>query len=357
MNPAFSSPHPAGIMTGRERYHNTIAGKPIDFLPRTPILMRFAAEYAGSNYGAFASDPRVLVAANQRCAADFGIDQVGVMSDPYRETEGFGATCHYDTTSVHIDAPPLANNGGALDLSLLHPPRDPLQAPRMRDCIEMLRRFRSENGKTHSILGWVEGPGAEAANVRGPENFLIDLLAEPEKAGALMDICVDVAIAFAKAQIEAGADTIGVGDAIASQVSWGTYSERILPRELRLVGALKAMGAKVRLHVCGNITHILPGIARLGVNVLDVDHMVDLRKVREIVGPKVALGGNLDPVHDVLKGTPATIRAAIRRAYAGAGNPFIVNAGCEIPPGTPVENLKSLCEPIPWENHPRADTA
>jgi uroporphyrinogen-III decarboxylase len=27
-------------------------------------------------------------------------------------------------------------------------------------------------------------------------------------------------------------------------------------------------------------------------------------------------------------------------------NPYMVNAGCEIPSGTPAENLKALCEPV-----------
>ena len=63
--------------------------EPCDTVPRTPILMQFAAEYIGSNYGAFASDYRVLVEANLRCAADFGMDQVSCISDPDRETQGF----------------------------------------------------------------------------------------------------------------------------------------------------------------------------------------------------------------------------------------------------------------------------
>ena len=219
----------------------------------------------------------------------------------------------------------------------------------MRDRIEAVRRLGAENGETHSIMGWIEDPAVEAADVRDAQNFFMDLLTDPENTGRLMDVCVDVAIAFARAQIGAGADTIGVGDAVASQVSWPVYSKHILPREMRLVAALQTMGAKARLHICGNITHILPGIARLGVDVLDVDHMVDLRKVREIVEPRVVLGGNLDPVQAVLKGTPDAIRAALRRAYAQAGNPFVANAGCEIPSRTPVENLKALCEPVAWE--------
>jgi uroporphyrinogen decarboxylase len=48
-------------MNGCERFVGMLQGKPVDFLPRTPILMQFAAEHIGSNYGQFASDFRVLV--------------------------------------------------------------------------------------------------------------------------------------------------------------------------------------------------------------------------------------------------------------------------------------------------------
>jgi len=74
--------------------------------------------------------------------------------------------------------------------------------------------------------------------------------------------------------------------------------------------------------------------------------MVDLAKVREGVGARVALAGNIDPVAGVLRGTPESIRATVRECYKRAGNPFLVNAGCEVPFGTPVENLKALCEPV-----------
>jgi uroporphyrinogen decarboxylase len=110
-------------MTGRERYLNTIDGRPVDFLPRIPILLRYAAEHIGSNYGAYTRDCRVLVEANRRCAAEFGIDQLSAGSDPYCETQGYGAVCHYDAESgVRIESPPLASNGGPLDLSQLRPP-------------------------------------------------------------------------------------------------------------------------------------------------------------------------------------------------------------------------------------------
>jgi len=219
----------------------------------------------------------------------------------------------------------------------------------MLNTVNTVRAYRQRAGDTYSILGWVEGPAAEAADLRGVNQFLIDLMDDPSWCGQLMDRCVDVAIEYARAQVNAGADTIGIGDAIASQVSRQLYEELILPREQRLIRAIKAMGAFVRLHICGKITHLLDGIATLNLDVIDVDHMVDMTLVRQKVGPGVALAGNLDPVSGVLRSTPAAIRERVRRDYALVGNPFLVNAGCEIPPGTPPENLRALCEPLPYQ--------
>lgn len=330
-------------MKPRERYLATLEGNPVDHLARLPILMQFAAEHIGSYYGAFASDYRVLAESNIVCAREFGIDQMNTMSDPYRETQGFGAKIIYGRDMVpRCEKHPLEDD---LDFSKLPRP-NPLEAERMRDRIEAVRTYHNRVGGEYSIMGWVEGPAAEAADLRRLDNFFVDLLEDESYIGGLMDLCVDVALEFARPQIAAGADTIGVGDAVASQVSPEVYERLILPREQRLVRGLKGMGAKVRMHICGNITHLLPGLASLHLDVIDVDHMVSLAKVREVLGPKVALGGNLDPVADILRGNPDSIRAKLERCYQEAGNPFIVNAGCEIPSGTPLENLKALCEPL-----------
>ncbi|TWU32209.1 uroporphyrinogen decarboxylase family protein [Novipirellula artificiosorum] len=329
-------------MDGYQRYMASLKGQPVDFLPRTPILMQYAAEYIGSDYAAFASDYRVLVEANQRCANDFGMDQVSCISDPYRETQGFGSTIKYVTDGPPHSTHPLE---GDKNLSVLQTP-DPLSSVRMLDRVKAAEAYKSEAQEKRSILGWIEGPAAEAADLRNLMNFMFDLMDDETYACELMDRCVDVGIAFAQAQVDAGVDTIGIGDAIASQVDPRTYERLIQPREKRLVQAIQAMGAYVKLHICGNITHLLPGIADLSVDILDVDHMVSLSTVRAMVGERVVLAGNMDPVSVVRNGTPSDIKDAVSKAYAEAGNPFMVNAGCEIPSATPTENLKALCEPV-----------
>ena len=328
-------------MTPYERYINTLKGEKVDFVCRTPILMQFAAEFIGLDYAALASDYKVLVEANIRCAEYFGIDQLSCISDPYRETQGFGSEITYMHKSPPRSTHPLEEDR---DFSRLLTP-DPLKSERMLDRVNAARLYREKYGYEYSVLGWTEGPAACAATLRSTTNFLMDMILDEQYACDLMDLCLETGISFAKAQIEAGADTIGIGDAIASQVSPEFYENLILPREKKLVNAIKEAGAYVKLHICGNITHLLNGISTMDIDILDVDHMVDFAHVRSLF-PKTTLSGNIDPVSGVLNGTPDSIRKKVRADYKLVGNTYLVNAGCEIPSGTPNENLKALCEPV-----------
>ena len=333
-------------MNSLERYLATVKDMPTDFLPRVPILMQFAAEYIGSNYAAFASDWRVLVEANLRCREAFGFDQVSVISDPYREVQGFGGEIRYEADHAPTcPRPPLAD---IHDLSPLRDDPDPYACERMLDRLMAVRAFRERVGGECSILGWVEGPAAEAADLRGVQDFLMDLMDDEEACRALMARCTHTAIRFAEAQLAEGADTIGIGDAIASQLPPDRDRALVWPFEKRLVEAIRAKGGLVKLHICGNINHLLPHIGELGVDILDIDHMVDPALARQAVGASVAIAGRVDPVADVLNGTPESIRAEVAASYAALGNPHLVMAGCEIPPGTPPANLKALCEPLAY---------
>jgi MtaA/CmuA family methyltransferase len=218
----------------------------------------------------------------------------------------------------------------------------------MNDRLLAVRALHARVGGECSVLGWVEGPAAEAADLRGVQDFLLDLMDDEAACRALMTRCTQTAIRFALAQLAEGADTIGVGDAIASQLPPDLYRSAVWPFEKQLVDAIHAKGGHVKLHICGNIKHLLPFLGELHLDVLDIDHMVNPADARLAVGPGVAIAGRVDPVSDVLKGTPESIRAAAAASYAAIGNPHLVMAGCEIPPGTPVENLKALCAPIPY---------
>jgi MtaA/CmuA family methyltransferase len=334
-------------MNSYERYINTIKGETVDFLPRVPILMQFAAEYIGSNYKNFSSDNNVLVEANIKCAEEFQFDQLSCIADSSREAHGFGAEVTYMEDSVPRATYPLVNTK---DLTTLLKP-DPYKSERMFDIIKAVRKYKESFYREYSILGWVEGPASSATEIRTMTNLMMDLIEDRPFAEDLMDLCLQVEIDYAVAQIKAGCDTIGVGDAVVSQVSPRLYNKLIQPREKKLIKSIQDAGAYAKLHICGNITHLLPGIADLGIDIIDVDHMVDIERVRDALGNKVVITGNLDPVEGILNGNPEDIKEEFRRIYEKVGNPFMVNAGCEIPSRTPKENLKALCEPINYKQN------
>jgi len=171
---------------------------------------------------------------------------------------------------------------------------------------------------------------------------MMDFYDDPDFVHDLFAFNVEMALTFAKAQIQAGVDIIGVGDAAASLIGPQLYEEFVFPYQEKLVEGLHAMGTRVRLHICGNTTLILEGMGRLGCEIVDLDSMVSLAEARAAMGPKQVLLGNIAPVAVLRNGSVQEVGEAIAKCHREAGDPYAVGAGCEAPRGTPPENLHCL---------------
>lgn len=327
-------------MTGRERVLAMFAGQPVDRLPLMPITMMFAADQIGQPYGKYATDYRVMVEAQLRTAERFDFDYVSAISDPAREAADFGAAIRY-----FPDQPPAIDEDNALladptTLARLKLP-DPL-AGRMHDRVQAVALLRQKSDKL--VEGWVEGPCAEGADLRGINTLMLDFLDDPAFIRDLFALVVENGLRFAKAQIEAGADIIGVGDAAASLVGPAIYDEFVWPFEKRLVDGIHNLGGRVRLHICGNTQPILARIGQLGCDLVDLDYFASVADARALMGANQVLLGNIDPVRVLRNGTPAGIAAAIAECHRAAGPRYIVGAGCEVPRDTPAANLLALTQ-------------
>jgi MtaA/CmuA family methyltransferase len=306
-----------------------------------PITMQFAARLSGARYGDYCRDHRVLARCQALVAERFGIDHVSVISDPAREASDLGAMVTW-----FEDQPPAIDESRALlaDRPALAGFRviDPLVGPRMLDRVRGVELLRAGPGETRLVEGWVEGPCAEGADLRGINAIMLDFYEDPAFVEDLFDFAVRQAVAFARAQVDAGADIIGVGDAAASLVGPRIYREVVFPHERRLVEAIHEMGAFVRLHICGNISRSLEDVGRVGADLVDLDYPVAVDAARAAVGPDQVLLGNLDPVREVLDATPDEIARGVARCHRQAGCRYIVGAGCEIPVETPHECLAAM---------------
>ncbi len=334
-------------MTGRERIFATLAGQPVDRFAAMPITMMWAADLVGAKYRDYATRAEIQAAGQCAAARQFGIDHVSVISDPGCEAADLGASIYYPPDSPPAIVEEHARLAEPLTLRGLRVP-DPLAAgSRMANRVAAVRLLKAQLGATHLIEGWVEGPCAESADLRGINTLMLDYYDAPEFVHELAGFCVDVALKFATAQIAAGADLIGVGDAAASLVSRELYDEFVLPHEKRLVAGIHAAGAKVRLHICGRTGHLVDAFATLGCDIVDLDSLVDLREARARVGPRQVLLGNVNTVSVVRNGTADDVRRALRQCARDAGPAWISGAACEVPRLSPPENVRCFAEVNP----------
>jgi len=330
-------------MNGRERILAMIDGRPVDCLPLMPITMMFAADRIGVHYGRYATDHRVMVEAQLRTAEEFDFDYVSAISDPAREASDFGAAVEFfdNQPPAIIESQALLADKTAL-ASLTFP--DPLGGGRMHDRVKALALFKERVGGDKLIEGWVEGPCAMAADLRGINNLMTDFADDSAFVRDLFEFVVEMELRFAHAQVEAGADLIGVGDAAASLVGPAVYHEFVEPHEERLIEGLRALGARVRLHICGRTRRILDGMGRVGADIVDLDWPAPMAEARARMGPDQILLGNIDPVSVLRGGTPDTVREAIANCHRDAGPRYIVSAGCEVVRDTPLENIRALTQ-------------
>ncbi|HYK87516.1 MAG TPA: uroporphyrinogen decarboxylase family protein [Acidobacteriota bacterium] len=327
-------------MNSRERVLSLLEKQPVDHLALMPITMMFAARHIAARYGGYALDHRIMTDAQIRTSRDFDFDHVSGITET-REAPDCGAPIRcFDDQPYAIDESEarLTEKSRLEDLKC----PDPLAGEHMLDRIRGLALLKQKVGGEKIIEGWVEGPCGAAADLRGINRLMVDFYDDPLFIRNLFEFVLQLALRFGKAQADAGADLIGIGDPAASLVGPQIYEEYVWPCEKRLADGLHAAGVRARLHICGNTSRILEGMGRLGCDIVDIDSAVPLWEARRKMGPEQILLGGIDPVRILQNGSQEDVAAAVAECHRQAGPRYIVGAGCEVPRDTPVENIREL---------------
>jgi MtaA/CmuA family methyltransferase len=309
------------------------------------MVMMFAARHSGMRYIDYTKDGTKMAEAQLKVVADFGLDCVLMCSDPAREVIDIAGE---DSVKWLEDQGPAIREERAalLDKARLSEFRmpDPHAEGRMHDRIQAIEICAQELRGETSVVGWVEGPLALAQELRGLTRIMTDIVDDHAFVRDLMDFTSEVAIVYASAQIEAGADTIGMSDAAASMIGPRHYGNFVLPWQRRVLQSIRDRhpGVVLRLHMCGNVGPLIPQMATLPVDIYELDFPTGLAAARAGLGPERVILGNVSTVTDMLTGTPGTVEAAAQKCHEICGPHHIVGAGCELSPSTPPENLYAM---------------
>jgi len=217
-------------------------------------------------------------------------------------------------------------------------PENLLEKPSIRVVLDAISLLRHEYGDRVAIIGKVMGPWTICYHTVGVEDFLIMTITDPDKVTALLDAYIPVTVAFANAQLRAGADVVTLPDhATGDMVSPKTYEKFLVPLHRKM---LPQIGGPTILHVCGKCLDRIPLIITEGYDAYHFEWKNDPKKAVKAAKGQISLLGGINTFDCLLRGTPEDVYQQARyNIEAGVDS---IGPECAISLETPVANLKAI---------------
>ncbi|MDR2177510.1 MAG: uroporphyrinogen decarboxylase family protein [Treponema sp.] len=190
------------------------------------------------------------------------------------------------------------------------------------------------------------GPFTLAGLLYGAENLMRDIYRDPESVRRLLDFTTELYLAYARLYIENGVDFVLLAEPTTSgdMISRKHFEALAVPAFKKVFTELRKQNIRTALHICGNITDRLDLLNDIGAELISVDFKVSLSKCREVFNGRTAFAGNMNPVAVMQRESPEGVEKACAEciADAGEGPGFLLMPGCDIPPTTPLENIRAM---------------
>ncbi len=234
------------------------------------------------------------------------------------------------------------------DIQKLHIP-DPNQE--LKYVMDALRLTRKNLRNRVPLIGFAGAPWTLATYIvegHGSRNFryIKELIyAHPHEAHTLLEKLASSVAAYLSAQIDAGAQAVQIFDTWGGILPYDEFEEFSLRYIRQIVEQVKPKGAPI-IVFCKDCGHSIDRIANTGADVVGLDWTSDIGKTRALVGDKVALQGNLDPM--MLYTSPERIEEGVKKVLAkfGKGSGHVFNLGHGILPDIPVEHAKAVVNAV-----------
>lgn len=220
---------------------------------------------------------------------------------------------------------------------------------------EAIRMLRKELSQRIPLIGFSGAPYTlatymiEGETSRNFNSIKKWMYRSPALLHQLLEKVTKTVIAYVNAQVESGAEAIQIFDTWAGALAGDEYETFSFPYTRQVIDQIRKTGVPAILYINGGGL-LLDDMVATGADVISLDWRSDIRKVREKIGERVALQGNLDPC--VLYADAKTIRTRVKGILEkyGKGSGHIFNLGHGILPDTPFENAKEMIRAVHEES-------
>lgn len=331
-------------MTPRERLELYGAGKLVD---RIPVALT-GGETLPLLYGIdicdyyFSVENMIKVEGN--LARDFQADNMGMGIGLRTLAEALGSKLRYSPKNVSmIEAPAIQNYNQLDSLKLINVEKD----GRFPILIEAFQRLISMYDHERIISTGMAGPLTTAMSLCGTEKFLKDSVKKKDDIHKLLRYSTEAVIECAKQLNKKLNISISLSEPMASGdlISNRQFKELVKPYLKETVDAFSKFQKSTSIHICGKTKDRWTDIYEIGIDAFSVDNCENMKCLKDKIGNKVGIIGNVSPVDVILNGTSEEVVEEVKKCILqGADNPrgFTLSPGCTIPIGSSKENLITM---------------
>lgn len=201
-------------------------------------------------------------------------------------------------------------------------------------------------------VGWLGHMYEDAWQIRGYEQFLMDMIERPDWAHTLLERLAGRNMIRAEAAARAGADYVRCGDDVASQKAMmfavPMWREFMLSRWSKVWARIRELSpaTKIWYHSDGNILPIVGELLDAGVEILNPlqPECLDIDRVHREFGGRCTLDGCIGTQSTMPWGTPDDVRARVREVIEkyGRSGGLIVSPTHVLEPEVPIANIEAM---------------
>lgn len=324
-------------MTNVTRALASVYGKKVDHISCASGLVIITDEimkFSAATYPKVHHDPYMMA---ELAAAPYelcGIEGTTLPFDISLEAEVLGAELDWNKA----DRPPIKKHT-CLEPDELVIPEKIEEKGRIPTVLKAIELLKQKYGEDLAVLPTSICPFTISGHMASVDELFCWILSNPEKVHTLMDKITEFVIEYQKLMEANGADILFIPDPTSSGdlISGEMYNTFVKPYIKKIAKSTKI--PKI-LHICGDTSPMLDSIRETGIECFSFDKKVSVAYAYKKMQNKMTLYGNLDVIDLLPRKSPDDVyKAAQECIYQGVN---IVGTACDVPPTTPLENIKAF---------------
>lgn len=255
------------------------------------------------------------------------------------EAEAFGASVKFSNDEVPTITGKVINSYD--QIATLAVPQ--ANTPRINEFIKAAELAVGANFGKPVFSGCI-GPFSLAGRLLDITEIMMGLLMYPDEVNKLVELSTRFITNYLKKLKATGVDGVIMAEPAAGLLDENQCEEFSSQYIRKIVDEIQDDSFMLMLHNCGNTETLVKSMLGTGAAALHFGNAVNMKDILSQVPADVLVFGNLDPANLIKNGSPENIKTAVKnlRNETAQYNNFILSSGCDIPPGTPMENIEAL---------------